>query len=181
MDKRVAAIGMVVLLVVLSGAVITTGLLGPFEGESGVSDPDTTDGPTDTGTVYEGNDGGSTGGEDADSPPFSFDVIDITECGQTCRDVTVTLSNTQTETATGVIVYTRIFAGNSTDDDDMVWDGIEEVGTLKANDAVTRTTRVKLGLRDSYRIKRNNGWVTVLTTVESDDITITFKTHEKVA
>ena len=163
---------LVVLVVVISiGAALYTGV-GPAPG--GDSGEEIEDFPI---------------GEDADADvssdetdPFSFVIDDIEECGQTCQDVTATLHNNQDETATNVTVYIRIFAGqDNTDTDDIVWEGTEDAGTMEAGEDYTTTEHVELSLRDARKIDQEDGWITILTTVESDDTTVTFQDSERVA
>jgi hypothetical protein len=45
----------------------------------------------------------------------------------------------------------------------------------------TTTERVELSLRDARKVDQNDGWITILTTVESDDTTVTFQNSEQVA
>ncbi len=164
-------VGVILLAVVLLGGVgaIYAGV-GPLAGSD--SDDETEEFPT--GTEYN-SDG------DSDVPPFSFTVDEIEECGQTCRDVTATLTNDRNETASEVTVYIRIFAGeNSTDPDDLVWEGTEEVGILEAGGTHTTTERIDLSLWDARKVEQNDGWITVLTTIESDEETITFSDSERV-
>ncbi|WP_245883351.1 hypothetical protein [Halalkaliarchaeum desulfuricum] len=119
---------------------------------------------------------------DDDAEPFSFVIDDIEECGATCRDVTSTLTNTQNETATDVTVYIRIFAGeDNTATDDIVWEGTEEAGTLAPAEEHTTTERVELSLQDARKIDREDGWITIQTTVESDETTVTYQDSEQVA
>lgn len=130
-------------------------------------------------------DGGTTdgGAETAspETPPFSFTIDEIEECGQTCRDVTATLHNNQDETATGVTVFTRVFAGqDNTAKQDLVWEGKAEVGTLEADAAHTTTRRVELSLQESRKIQRNDGWITIVTSVQTDERTVTFRDSEQV-
>lgn len=131
-------------------------------------------------------DGTDTDGSDATSPddtePFSFSISSIEECGQTCRDVTSTLDNNQDETATNVTVYIRIFAGqDNTETDNIVWEGSEDAGTIAAGEAYTTTERVELSIQDGRQINQEDGWITILTTVESDETTVTFQDSEQVA
>lgn len=42
----------------------------------------------------------SESGRSTETPPFSFSIDEIEECGLTCRDVTATVSNNQNETPT---------------------------------------------------------------------------------
>lgn len=181
----------VIVAVLLVGAVLVLGV-GPFEQVAGVTGVTADDAngavetPVATGTVYtdSGSDGDSSGsggdGSAADGPPFTFGIDRITKCGQTCRDVTVTLTNQQNTTATDVTVTTRIYAGNSTAKDDLVWSGQQDVGSMAAGESVTRTQRVKLSYMEAYAVKQADGWITVVTTIQSEDSTITFKSRRDV-
>lgn len=141
----------------------------------GGSEDTINDFPTET-PSGSSNDRGSTGA------PFSFTVDEIEECGSTCREVTVTLENQQDRPATGVTVYSRIYAGrNSTAEDDLIWQGEEGIGTLAANESSTHTERVELSFQEGLAIQQNDGWVTVVTSVETDDRTVTFTSVEQVA
>ncbi|MDZ7700841.1 MAG: hypothetical protein U5J98_01550 [Halobacteriales archaeon] len=129
-----------------------------------------------------GSDDGGAGTTATETPPFSFTIDEIEECGQTCRDVTATLHNNQDETATGTTVFTRVFAGeDNTDTADLVWEGKEEVGTLEAGTSHTTTRRVELSLQDARKIEQNDGWITIVTTVQTDERTVTFRDSEQVA
>lgn len=135
-------------------------------------------GATDTPS---GSDGTATDEATTQStPPFAFTIDQIEACGQTCRDVTATLTNHQNDTATGVTVYTQIYAGNSTDSGNRVWSGDESVGTLSANDSYTSTNRVELSLLEAKQVQDNDGWLTIVTTVESDQTTVTFESRRDV-
>lgn len=167
---------LVVLVVAVGlGVVLYTGV-GPAPG--GDSGDEIEDFPTE-------NDA-DTDGSDAIPPeetnPFSFVIEDVEECGETCRDVTATLDNNQDETATNVTVYIRIFAGqDNTDADNIVWEGSEDAGTMAAGEDYTTTERVELSLQNARKIDQENGWITILTTVESDDTTVTFQESKQVA
>lgn len=190
--KTVAVVGAVVAVVAVGGAAAFIAGIGPL-GDLGGGQSDTvTETPDSTGTVYDDS-GGSSGGDDdggegtasdgsgGDSlPPYTFAVTSIEECGQTCRDVTVRLDNNRDETATGLSVYTRIFAGNSTDSGDKVWEEKRDVGSLEAGGSTTETSRVELSYSEGFQIQQEDGWITILTTVESDDVTITFKERRNV-
>lgn len=176
------AAGALVVALVLVGAVVALGA-GPFGGENdsdfvgdGGADG-TTQTPPPTGTVYTDMSGGDG---TATQPPFTFEIVRIEQCGQTCRDVTVTLYNNQNETATNVSVFTRIYAGNSTAGDDKVWEGTKDVGEMASDSSVTRTQRVKLSTTEGFQVQQNDGWITLLVTVSSSDTTITFKERRNV-
>lgn len=169
----VVGVFVVVLLAVGIGAAVYYGM-GPAPGGTD-SGEELTDFPTAT-----TSDG--TGTTATETPPFSFIIDEIEECGQTCRDVTATLHNTQDETATGVTVFTRVFAGeDNTADEDLVWEGKEEVGTIEASASHTTTRRVELSLQDARKIDQNGGWITLQTSVQTDDQTVTFSDSEQVA
>lgn len=189
MRVRSIAIGVIVVLLGV-GIVLGVGPLGGLAGDFGVVDGDAgepVDTPVSTGTVYtegagsSGGDGGSDAGSASDTPPFTFAIQQIEKCGQTCRDVTVTLTNQQNTTAEDVTVYTRIYAGNSTAKEDLVWSGQKDVGTMAPGESVTETQRVKLSYMEAYSVKQADGWITVVTTIESADTTITFKSRRDVA
>lgn len=180
MRRSVLALLAVGLLATAAGAAFVVGLgPAPVDPDDGARDT-----PVPTGTVYDGGSGGGTAGStgSAAPPPFSFTVDAVEECGRTCRDVTVTLANDQSEAATGVTVITRLFAGqDNTDPDDLVWRTEIDVGTLDAGASVTTTERVDLSLPEALKIEQRDGWVTVLTTVRSDERTVTFRDSEQVA
>ena len=166
---------LVVVVAVGIGAALYTGV-GPAPG--GDSGDEIEEFPTEDDADTDGSD--TTSSDETD--PFSFTVDDIEECGETCRDVTSTLTNEQDGTETGVTVYIRIFAGqDNTDTDDVVWEGTEDAGTMEADEDHTTTERVELSLRDARRIDQEDGWITILTTIESEDTTVTFRDSEQVA
>ncbi|WP_348612172.1 hypothetical protein [Halobaculum rarum] len=196
--KAVAVVGIVVLAIAVGGVAAFIAGIGPL-GDIGGSSDAVTETPESTGTVYgdaggasgDGSSGGDSGGgteattadgsDGGDSvPPYTFVVEAIEECGQTCRDVTVRLDNNRNETATGISVYTRIFAGDTTDSGDKVWEEKRDVGTLEAGASTTETSRVELSYSEGYQVQQADGWITILTTVESDDVTITFKERRQV-
>ena len=176
--KQRYLLGGILLAVIVAvgiGAALYTGV-GPAPG--GDSGEEIGDFPTEDVGDTDGSDTTISDGMD----PFSFVIDDIEECGQTCRDVTATLDNNQNETATNVTVYIRIFAGeDNTDTDDVVWEGTEDAGTMEGGANHTTTERVELSLQDARKIDREDGWITVLTTVESDETTVTFRSSEQVA
>jgi hypothetical protein len=105
-------------------------------------------------------------------PPFSSSIDRIEECGETCRDVTTTLTNEQATAESNVTVYTRIYAGQGTDGQ-IIWEGIEEVGEMDSGESYTTTRRVEISLADAQTVRQNDGWITVQTTVQSDTETMT--------
>jgi hypothetical protein len=115
--------------------------------------------------------GPDSGGDTADSNPDA-ELTDVStapfeQCGRTCSDVTTSLTNQQTTGASDVVVDTHIYAGNGTSGDP-VWTGEESVGTLGAGESYTAVERVDLSLSDALAIERNDGWITVETTVRSN-------------
>lgn len=184
MSVRLVLVGVAVVLMVgagIAGAFIAG--VGPFE--PGGDEEDLGDYPTGT-PVDGGGSGGDGGGSGTasdgdDLPAYYFEVTEMEECGQTCRDVTVELTNNRDEQANEVVVYVKMFAGNSTDSDDRVWQGKEEVGTMEARDTVSATKQVELSYSDGYETQQNGGWVTIRTTVRSEDVTLTFTERRQVA
>ncbi|MFA9516048.1 hypothetical protein ACERIT_02330 [Halopenitus sp. H-Gu1] len=186
--NRNAVIGgilIVAVLVVGLGVAVYTGV-GPAPGGNGSGEPITefpTATPSDEDTgAGETNESGAETTPVSETPPFTFTIERTEKCGQTCRDVTVTLHNNQEHAATGVAVFTRIFPGkNNTDTEDLLWEGKEDVGTLEAGESYTTTNRIELSFQEARTIDRNDGWITILTTVDSDETTVTFQDNEQVA
>ncbi|KTG27610.1 hypothetical protein [Haloferax profundi] len=191
--KRSLLVASAVVLLVAAGVGVSfvTGI-GPFADGSDAGDQSADPFPTQTATPTsdgsgstEGSetDGGTSGGdatatstattaEPAD--PFAFTIVRIEECGQTCRDVTSTLTNRQDTGATGVTVYSRIFAGNSTASDDEIWRGSESVGDLGAGESYTTTRRVELSFSEAFAVQQSDGWITIQTTIQTDQQTLTY-------
>lgn len=158
-----------VLIVGSLGAVVTTGV-APVPG----TEPTT---ESDTETFSNGTEDDRATAEES---PLTFTVEEIDDCGETCRDVTATVENTQDEPAESVTVSTSIYAGeNSTEE--LVWEGTEDIGTLAGGDSHTSTKRVDLSLTEAYAIDQNDGWITIVTTIESDEETITVRESRQVA
>jgi hypothetical protein len=192
----------VVVLAVLAGGAYAYGTgMGPFaededttgfpDGAPGADegDGDAADGGSRDGTS-DGTDGAGGPATDGDpaatereptGPPFAFDVLRIEECGRTCRDVTAAVTNRQATDATDVTVYSRIYVGNSTASDDLIWSGQEPVGTLPAGASHRSTDRVELTLREGLAVQNADGWITVRTDVESSSGVETFTQRYRAA
>ena len=199
-DRLAIGAGIAVVAIAVVAFAVTGGLWPSAgdDGGGGIEDfPTETPAPTvedgesggDGGSGDGGGSGGSgdagTGGETAaatEEPPrrpFAMRIDSIESCGRTCRDVTATLVNQQEQRATGTTVYTRIYAGNGTDGD-VVWEGNHEVGTLPAGASDTETQRVELGYFDAINIQQEDGWVTILTSIDTDRRTVTFRERRDV-
>ncbi|MFB6301918.1 MAG: hypothetical protein ABEH78_03535 [Haloferacaceae archaeon] len=176
MGRQLIAVILVALLVVGVGAVVTG--FGPAPG--GASGSDVESFPTETATPSGGAGATTATGTATPRPAFAFTIDRIEECGQTCRDVTSTLRNEGDARATAVVVYTRVFAGNGTDGD-VVWSGKERVGELPAGESHTATRRVELSYSEGLAVKNADGWITIQTTVESDQRTVTFTQRRDVS
>lgn len=178
MDTKLLAVyGMVALLVVGTGGAVASGP-GFVPGADRGANPGTA--PSDTPASSAGNGVGASDTPATDDRPFEVDVDEMNECGRTCRDVTSTLSNRQNATAENVTVDTRIYAGHGADGK-QVWQGSENVGTLEATGSYTTDTRIELSFGDAIAVQRKGGWITVQTTVETADQTVTFTEQRKVA
>lgn len=176
MNRNYLIGGILIVLVIAVGlGVAFYSGIGPAPG-GGESGEDLSEFPTETVSDQESSDL-----TEVDTIPFSFAIDEVADCGLTCRDVTATVTNNQDEEATGVTVYSRIFVGkNNTETDDLVWEGKEDVGSLSADGAHTSTTRVELSLQEAQKINNNDGWITIQTTVASDQTTMTFQNSEQV-
>lgn len=181
MSRVFAGIIVAVVLVSGAGAALFVGV-GPVADLAGDGGPATADSQAEP----SGGDGGGSGSAGSTTPtalpPFTFGVDSIEECGQTCRDVTVTLYNQQDDTATGVTVVTRLYAGqDNTDSGDQIWEGEVAVGSLDAGASYTTTERVELSFGEAFSVQQRDGWITVHTTVRSDERTVTFQESRQVA
>lgn len=162
----VVGVGLLVGAVVLTvGGMVVLGV-GPFAG--GADTPERS--APATATPNE-----ATPGENH-VRPFSIDIRNIQQCGETCRKVTVRVRNNGGNPRENVTVTTNIYAG-----EDVVWDGAESPGTLAADEAVTRTKRIDVGLVGGAKIERNDGMITVETVVRWDDGSATFRERRDVA
>jgi hypothetical protein len=128
-----------------------------------------------------GGDDGSAGGTDTttatpEPAPFGFQIDSIETCGNTCRDVTATLTNQQDAAAEDVTATTRIYVK-----EDQIWQGSEDIGRLAAGESATTTKRVEIGYLDAAKIQNNDGYVTVETTITTADGTYTFSGRRQVA
>lgn len=191
--RTIIVAGAVVVAVLAVGLAFTAGagLLGGGSDASvpAASGPSASDAGGGGGSSSGGGAGGGSagsGGGDAGTatptpePPFDLDVESVESCGSTCRDVTATLENQQDRRATGVTVYTRVFAGRGTDGD-VVWEGTRDVGTLDAGGADTATQRMEIGYFDAIAIKQADGWITIVLTIETDRQTVRFQERRDVA
>lgn len=169
MHDRAIEIGVVAVLVVVAVA------LAVGAGSGGDADAASTDGPFPTETPTDSASGTDSGASDAGTadtgPSFAFEVDRVESCGETCRDVTTTLTS-EGAPATDVTVSTRIYVGNGTDGD-VAWEGSEPVGDLGTDESYTGTERVELSITDAYAIQQAGGWITVRTTIQSDERTVT--------
>ncbi|MFB6183292.1 MAG: hypothetical protein ABEI96_01945 [Haloarculaceae archaeon] len=130
-------------------------------------------------TAGDANVGRSDAG--VDDVSFAFTVDRIAACGTTCRDVTVTLTSQRETTTTDVTVHTRVYAGNATNHDALVWTDSKSVDAVDAGGSYTTTERIDLSFAEAYEVQRADGWVTVETTVHADGETWTFTQHRQVA
>jgi hypothetical protein len=182
----------VVLVVAALGIAFATGL-GPAPGGPDAGGEDAGEFPTATPSGGDGGGSDGNGGDGGDvspagdgdraplEPQFVFQVERIEQCGTTCRNVTGTLRNRGDAAAENVTVYSRLFVGNGTDESDRVWQGSEEVGRLAAGDGHESTRRIELTFREALRVRQSGGWVTVQTTVQTANRTVTFSERRKVA
>lgn len=131
--------------------------------DGGGTDQTTTDGGTDTATATAG----------PNDPAFDYQIVEITTINETARNVTVRLTNERNETATGVAVETVIYAGNTTADDQQVWTGDREIGSVAADGSVQFSQTVALSLNEALQVEGADGWITIVTMIRTDDGSVT--------
>lgn len=183
-DQRTAVVVVVVGVLILAAgaALVANGGLqaggGPPLSADGSATTDTSgtasDGSGDGAATGGGTDDGSDGA--ADRAPYGFTIDRIEGCGTTCREVTATLTNTGNETRSDVRVNTKLLA-----DGDELWEGDQTVGDMESGEAFTETRTVDVGYWGGVQIQRNDGYVTIRTTVTSEQGTVTFEERRKVA
>ncbi|MBX0304586.1 hypothetical protein [Haloarcula salinisoli] len=164
-----AAVG--VLLLVTAGVVLT-GVFG-FFGSGGVGvGTDSPAMPTPS----------ATPGAETPAPPrqpFTLETRAVEECGMLCRNVTSAVTNEQPTVARDVTVRTRLYAGNDTDGE-VRWEGTERVARLGPGETYQTTQRVELPLEAALAIREADGWVTIRTTVETAEQSVTVTDRREV-
>jgi hypothetical protein len=175
-NRRLVAVTTVIVLLAAAGlAALATGIALPGFAVGSEVRPA---GPDSGGDTADSNPDAEL--TDVSTAPFAFAVESVEQCGRTCSDVTTSLTNQQTTGASDVVVDTHIYAGNGTSGDP-VWTGEESVGTLGAGESYTAVERVDLSLSDALAIERNDGWITVETTVRSNAEAMTTVERREVA
>lgn len=106
------------------------------------------------------------------SQPFTLDTREVEPCGMLCRNVTSTVTNEQATAARDVTIRTRLYAGNDTGGE-VRWRGIERVDSIGAGETYSTSQRVELSLEAALAIRDADGWVTIHTTVETIDRSVT--------
>ncbi len=158
-----AAVG--VLLLVTAGVVLT-GVFGLFgSGGAGVATESPAVPTTEPATPRQ---------------PFTLETRAVEECGMLCRNVTSTVTNEQSTVARDVTVRTRLYAGNDTGGE-VRWEGTERVARLGAGETYETTQRVELPLEAALAIRDAGGWVTIRTTVETADRSVTVTDRREVS
>jgi len=116
----------------------------------------------------------------SDGQPFTLDTRAVENCGMLCRNVTSTVTNEQATAARDVTIDTRLYAGNDTDSE-VRWRATERVDRIGAGETYVTTQRVELPLEDALAIRDADGWVTIRTTVETADQSVTITDRRDVA
>ena len=171
------AVVVVALLLLAAGGVVVLGLLpGGAGSDSGVP-PSTT---TAAAGANAGTGGSGSGSGDGSAAvhvrPFGLSIDGVASCGTTCRDVTASLTNNGGHARENVTVTTEVYAGN-----DRVWRGSQSLGSVGSHETVTRTPRVDVGYVGAAKIKGNDGYVTIVTTVHWTGGSATYRNRERVA
>jgi hypothetical protein len=136
--------------------------------------------PTETAAGTSAGTATDTATATAAGDPFSFFITEITNCGDTCRDISAELTNEQSSEAGNVTTYTRIYAGNTTAEDAKVWENRKQFGAMAPGETQQTTQRVEFSLTDAVTINEKDGWVTIVTTINSEDETMTVTERRKV-
>ena len=159
---------------VLAGGLLPSAPLSDADGGGG-SAATTDDAPTEPGGSGTTRSDAETETRGADSR-YDFVIERVESCGTTCRNVTARLTNEGSEPRENVRVKTVLYA-----DGQRLWSGNETVGRLAAGETHTSTRRVRLGLGEAASIQGNDGYVTIVTLVRTDDGVVRFEDRRKVA
>jgi hypothetical protein len=173
-----AVLAVAAVVAVVSGGVLFVGDSVPGESTNFDSTTTTVE-ATDTEAQTESSDGRSNTEdttETATRSGYDFVIETIEKCGNTCRDVTARLTNDGQSTRRNVSVTTKVYA-----DGDLLWSGNETVGTLDSGGTHRSTKRVDVGFSGGMAISANDGYVTIVTIVESEEETTRFSERRKVA
>lgn len=175
MNRRHMTVGIVLIFIGLGAIGVVHGL-GPSWMEQTRDSTPSTAGPSTSTPVSNHTPAAETPTE---PPPFVLHIDSIESCGQTCRDVTATLVNTQDRRSIGVVVSTTIHAGESVDGS-VVWEGEHQVGSLPAGESVQHTSRIELGFMSAAAVQGAGGEITIVTSVESNQQSVRFVRHRDV-
>lgn len=165
-SATVLVVGLVVgALVLAAGGLVALGV-GPFGDGGGAQEQTTPSSATD-------GDGATPSANHV--RPFTIDIRNIEKCGETCRDVTVEITNNGGNARENITVTTNIYAGN-----DSVWNAEESTGPLASDESVTETKRIDVGLVGGAKIKQNDGKIRIETIVRWDGGSATFSERRDV-
>lgn len=137
------------------------------------TDGTATDGTETDAATTDGGVGTVTATDEPEDLALNYRIVEITTINQTARNVTVRLTNDGNETATGVAAETVIYAGNTTADDQQIWTGSREVGSVAAGGSVQFSQTVALSLNEALQVEGADGWITVVTTIRTDEGSVT--------
>lgn len=142
--------------------------------DAGGTDETDTPASTPTETAASGSTDTATSTAIGNDGPFSFVIQEITQCGDTCRDITAAVTNEQSTEASDVTTFTEIYAGNETSSDTKIYENEQSVGTIPTGETTTTTQRVEFSLTEAVQIRDNGGWVTIVTKItDADGETVT--------
>jgi hypothetical protein len=184
--NRRALVAVVVFLGVAGAGVLFVGgsdLGGDFGGSDATDAPSATVSSQTTVAESASDTVRETNEQNDETPPttttdseYAFTIERVENCGNTCRDVTARLTNSGGEPRENVRVATTVLA-----DGEMLWSGNETVGTLASGQSHVSTERVEVGFSGGLQLRANDGYVTIVTEVRSENGTTRFSERRKVA
>jgi hypothetical protein len=99
-----------------------------------------------------------------DTLAFEVTLDEVSKCGQTCRVLTLTLTNIGTITAHSVSVDVTLETGG-----EIIWSGSTDVGTIEPDENHRESERVNLSYEDGLRVRRNDNVVTARMFIRSNE------------
>jgi len=164
----VGLLGAVGLLLLATAGLALFGVVGLFGAEEASA-------PTESPAVPTTSESRAT-----DGGPFTLATREVESCGMLCRNVTSAVTNEQPTAARDVTIRTRLYAGNDTDGT-VRWQATERVDYIGPGETHVATQRVELPLEDALAIREADGWVTIRTTVETADQSVTVTDRREVS
>lgn len=116
-----------------------------------------------TGTPTDSTSDGDKDARDGDGLSFVTDIERVRSCGLTCREITLSMTNTGDIDVADVSVDVTVRSGGTP-----VWTGTESVGAIATGDTYKVERRVDLSYEDAARVANNDSVVVIQSIVRTN-------------